>query len=93
MDGNSDFPAPNQPTLLAGAAFGPLTCWSCQPWHRDAAVEQGWFSLPAPFVCWGFVGRSEPWQPGAALGTLWSHTQHSPNPLSAKRWHKSLPDG
>lgn len=65
--------AGTEPVWKLGFSCSQAACpagWSClwaaallssQPWHRDAVVEQGWFALPAPFVCWGFVGCSEPW--------------------------------
>lgn len=75
-----------------------LPCWlelplgrcpaQSQPWHRDAVVEQGWFSLPAPFVCRGFVGCSEPWQGGAALGRA-----PQSHPLPKGGTNPSLMDG
>lgn len=78
--GNWDFPAPKQPALLAGAA-SPGT--GMQSWSRVGFLSQ----LP---LCAGVLldarslGRQE---------RLWGRTQSSPNASSAKRWHKSLPDG
>lgn len=76
------------------------SCWldpalgRCPPgtsglWHRFAIVEQVWVLLTAPIVWLGFVGCSEPWQPGTDAGnacgvahqiTLCQEVAHIPPP-------------
>lgn len=73
-------------------AFGPLPSWNQRALAQVCTLEQVCFSLTAPIVWLGFVGCSEPWQPGADSGNACGVTHSAPqtNPLPEGGTHPSL---